>query len=166
MGMQGETNPTTTEEEIESLSQWIRESNLPLTSAKDRVNAIKLGLKARELPKRHLRHAVSIAENVFARSSALVDLTGDLMLKFSRYFRFLEHTWNHSESIKSRRVYFLNYKFLIEKMCEKWKVGDYHVVAIKSKTLRRKQEQYYADIVKAAHDFRGQVKNKNILYEF
>lgn len=164
--MQGETNPTTTEEEIETIRQWVKDSGLPLHTEKDRVQAVKLGLKASALPKRHLRHAVSIAESAFGKSSGLVDLTGELMLKFSRYFRFLEHTWNHSKSIRAKRVYFLNYKFLVEKMCVKWNVDSYRVIAIKSKALRRKQEQYYSDIVSAAHELRSQVKNKTLSYEF
>ena len=166
MAMQGETKPTITDEEMTALRTWIRATMLPLQTAKDRVTAIKLGLKAAGLPKRHSRHAVTIAESVFEKSSNLLDLTGGLMLKFSRYFRFLEHTWNHSSDIKSRRAYFLNYKFLIEKMCQKWNVDCRHIVSIKSKGLRRQQEVNFDDLIRAAITLRGQVKNTKLTYDF
>jgi hypothetical protein len=88
------------------------------------------------------------------------------MKTFSRYFRFLEHAWQFSDIKKrSKRTYFLNYTFLIKKMCAKWNVDSSCVHSIRSTTLRARQEHLYEMLVQAGKNNQN-VKNASIFFEF
>lgn len=142
----GETTPTITPEELHALRSYVNNHKLPADNAACRVFAIKLAIKTLQLPKRHARHAVAIAGTVFGKCSSLLDLTGDLMLRFSRFFRFLECTWAHSD-VKRSRCYFLNYMTVIHFMCK-----HCHVLCstqgVKSSKLRRTAETALVDLIK------------------
>lgn len=137
---------------------------MPHENARDRVKTVTAAIKATGLPKRHKRHAVAIATSVYGRNSSLVDLSGDLMLKFSRFFRFLEHAWMHSK-VQRTRVYFLNYKFLIRVMCYKWGVDFSQLGGLKSQVLVKKQEAMYAKLWCAAQGLK-RVKRDSVRFEF
>lgn len=164
MGLQGETTPTASAEELIAIQAWVEASGLPLQTAQDRVKAVKVAIKATNLPKRHNRHAVTLATSVFGKDSSLVDLTGKLMLTFSRFFRYLEHAWNFS-AVKNSRTYFLNYRFLIRKMCVRWSVRCDQLDSIKSVTLRAHQEALFVKLTEAADSLK-KVKNSNVRFEF
>jgi len=164
LGFLGETTPTTTTKEIGEIRKWTEESKRVAHTSRQRVDNVILAIKAMGLPKRHRRHAVTIATNVYGKNSSLIDLNGDLMLKFSRYFRFLEHAWMHS-NVRHGRVYFVNYRFLIRMMCEKWKVDGTDVCQLKSRALRVRQERLYTKLIDAAHRLQ-KVKNSNVKFEF
>jgi hypothetical protein len=164
MGLQGETNPTITSDEIATLKQWIvnHPGGCTATPA-SRVNLVKIAMKCTGLPKRHVRHAVTIATSVFGKNSSLLDLPGHLMSKFSRYFRHLEHAWQHSE-VKKQRTYFLNYSFLIEEMCRRWHVFT-PIGGIKSKVLRQRQVVLYNSLVQDAKR-QCNVADRTVFFEF
>jgi len=164
MGLQGETTPTIVAAEMDTLREWIGASGMPHESAQDRVKAVTAAIKATGLPKRHMRHAVAIAASVYGKNSSLVDLSGDLMSKFSRFFRFLEHAWTHSKT-RGSRVYFLNYKFLIRTMCYKWDVDHSQLGGLKSQKLTKTQEILYAKLWRVAQGLK-QVRRNNVTFEF
>jgi hypothetical protein len=167
MSLQGETSPTISKKDMQKLQAWIADLHIPVVdSPKARVDVIKHGIKVLNLPRRHLRHAVAIATNVFEKNSSLLDLTGENMKTFSRYFRFLEHAWCFSDIKKrNKRKYFLNYSFLIKKMCEKWNVPSSYFTCMRSESLRARQEHLYHSLIQAGKE-NQKVKNTNVTFEF
>jgi hypothetical protein len=168
MGLQGETNPTTNQDEINQLKQWILQlptERIQNMSNKDRVQLIRHGIKDLRLPKRHLRHAVTIATTVFGKDSKLLDLPGDVFMIFSRYFRALEDAW-HRSSVKTQRTYFLNYRYVILEMCRKWNVDSTQLLCIKNASLLKKQQHMYTQLVQELKKRQCTVKNKNVNFIF
>jgi hypothetical protein len=149
MGLQGETQPTMNPDHLKQLKNWISATfDTPPSTPKLRVNAVKSALKCLALPKRHLRHAVAIATSVFEKNSSLLDLPDGCQVKFLRCFRSLEYLWLHSTLPKThRRQYFLNYKFLVQKMCQKWNIKCDHFTSIKSRKLKEQQETILSQLL-------------------
>lgn len=150
MSLAGETSPTIDDHELHALKSYVKTHELTPDTPKTRVGAVKIGIKVLGLPKRHIRHAVAIAEIVFGKSSKLLDLSADLMLRFSRFFRFLESTWSHTATRRSR-CYFLNYSTVIHFMCKHCHVACV-ADGIKSPKLRRAAETALVELIREGQE--------------
>jgi hypothetical protein len=133
MGLQGETTPTLTDQELSQIKSTCSE----LTSNRSNKNAtskdVRIAIRANELPRRHMRHAVQIAFFVSRKESVSLDLTGEQQRKFMRLFRALECVWDHDPRVRCGRVYFMSYSFLITQMCKLFGVTSHSPSLIKNK---------------------------------